>query len=352
MRGAAARLILLLALAAIVGRTTIDARVASLAPVASEGASQTSIAAPAESAGQPARPAAASSSGQDPWGFEDEQTVETWSDILRSQALNLALVASFFALALVSFLRRSVRLKYVTLAATIGYMGFAKSYLISIVNVFGVVKWDLPIVKYNLAWYLFAILAVLSTLLWGRLYCGRMCAFGAVTQIMDALLPAKLRVEAPAPIERRAVWIKYGLLVAVVAYFVATNDLLVYRYVEPFWMFGLSGTAPMWIGLSALLIATVFVRNLYCRFLCPVGATLGLLSRLTVFRIKRWSECRTCRICEKACEWDAIHGPTIDVMECVRCDDCERIYADTEKCPHWIVLKRKSGRMAAAAAAR
>ena len=58
--------------------------------------------------------------------------------------------------------------------------------------------------------------------------------------------------------------------------------------------------------LGMLLIATLFVRNLYCRFLCPLGAFLGVLSNLTVFRIKRWSECNTCRICEKACEWGAI----------------------------------------------
>ena len=54
--------------------------------------------------------------------------------------------------------------------------------------------------------------------------------------------------------------------------------MLIYRYVEPFWMFGLFATPPLWVGLGVLLIATVFVRNLYCRFLCPVGATLGLLS--------------------------------------------------------------------------
>ena len=63
--------------------------------------------------------------------------------------------------------------------------------------------------------------------------------------------------------------------------------------------------------LALLLIATVFVRNLYCRFLCPLGASLGILSKLTVFRIKRWSECKTCKICEKACEWGAIRGPEI-----------------------------------------
>jgi NosR/NirI family nitrous oxide reductase transcriptional regulator len=82
----------------------------------------------------------------------------------------------------------------------------------------------------------------------------------------------------------------------------------------------------------------VFVRNLYCRFLCPVGATLGLLSYLTVFRIRRWSECGTCRVCQKACEWGAIQGSRILVTECVRCDDCERLYADERKCPHWRII--------------
>ena len=94
--------------------------------------------------------------------------------------------------------------------------------------------------------------------------------------------------------------------------------------------------------LALLLIATVFVRNLYCRFLCPVGAALGVLSNLTVFQIKRWKECNTCKICEKACEWGAIQGPKIIKSECVRCDDCERIYADTSTCVHWLILKKKS----------
>jgi polyferredoxin len=160
---------------------------------------------------------------------------------------------------------------------------------------------------------------------------------------MDTVVPNRLRVEVPPAIERRAAWIKYGLLVVVVLYFVLTKDLGVYRYVEPFWMFGLFGTTAMWVGLGVLLLATVFVRNLYCRFLCPVGAALGILSNLTLFRIKRWSECKTCKICEKTCEWGAIRGPKIIASECVRCDDCERLYLDQQKCPHWIILRRKSG---------
>jgi NosR/NirI family nitrous oxide reductase transcriptional regulator len=267
---------------------------------------------------------------------------ESWGQILGPQALDLALLTAFIALVLVSFLRKSVWLKYAALVAAVGYMGFVKSSLVSISDVFRLTDLSLPPFKYALAWYLFSLFVVASTVLWGRLYCGRVCAFGALTQLMDAVVPARLRVGIPPAIERRAARVKYALLAGVMIYYLVTHDLASpVQYIEPFWMFSLFGTRPMWLGLVALLVATVFVRNLYCRFLCPVGAALGILSNLTVFRIKRWSECKTCKICERTCEWGAIRGPMIVKTECVRCDDCERLYLDQQKCPHWIVLKRK-----------
>ena len=281
----------------------------------------------------------------DPWGF-DEAPVETWADILRPQYLDLALLTAFIVLAMISFRRKSVPLKFVTFAFAIGYMGFAKSYLISITNIFSVLDWNWPIVKYNLAWYLFFGFTVVSTILWGRLYCGRICAYGALTQTLDAILPAKWRVDVPRSIEKRAALIKFGILAGVVAYYIVTHDLLIYRYTEPFWMFSLLGTPMMWTLLAVLLAVTLFVRNAYCRFLCPVGATLGLMSYATVFRIKRWSECNTCRICQKTCQWGAIDGPRILTTECVRCDDCERLYYDTQKCPHWRIIEYNNRKVA------
>jgi NosR/NirI family nitrous oxide reductase transcriptional regulator len=271
---------------------------------------------------------------------------ETWGELLGPQAVDLTLLAAFIALALVSFFRKSVRWKYVALVAAVGYLGFYKSSLMSISDVFRLTDLNLPPFSYSLAWYLFSGFVVVSTVLWGRLYCGRICAFGALTQLMDAVLPKKIRLDVPPAIERKAIWIKYGLLGALVLYYVVTKDLArPVQYAEPFWMFSLFGTTPMWIGLGLLLTATVFVRNLYCRFLCPVGAALGILSNLTVFRIKRWSECKSCKICEKTCEWGAIQGPKIIKAECVRCDDCERLYLDQQKCPHWIILRRKSAKV-------
>jgi len=287
----------------------------------------------------------------DRFAFEDEEeAAPTLGESLRAATVELSLFAAFVTLAMVSFFRKSEALKVVTLIAAVGYLGLYKSQLISIVNIFGLVTANLPILTYNVGWYFFAVFTLASTILWGRLYCGRVCAFGALTQLMDKVVPAKLRVELPRAVERRASYIKYGVLVGAVGYFLATRDMSHFKYVEPFWMFTFYQTTPLWIALGVLLVATIFVRNLYCRFLCPVGAFLGLVSSLTVFRIKRWSECKTCRICEKTCEWGAIRGPVIVKSECVRCDDCERLYADTKKCPHWLIIQRKADVLARQAA--
>ena len=296
--------------------------------------------------------APAQPSAEGNWNFEEEEEeAPTWADDIRAQALDIAAVAAFSVLAFVSFFRKSVRLKYVSLVAAVLYLGFYKSQLISIVNVFGLMGGNLPIFRYNLAWYLLAAITVVSTVLWGRVYCGRICAFGAFTQLVDAIVPARWKVNIPRVIERRAAWIKYGILGSVVAYFLLTKDPLIYPYVEPFWMFGLHLRTPILLTLlGTLLVTTVFVRNAYCRFLCPLGAFLGIVSNLTVFRIKRWSECSTCRICEKTCEWGAIRGPKIIMTECVRCDDCERLYEDTKKCPHHLIIIRKADILARRAA--
>ena len=302
--------------------------------------------------GLPPAGAAGSGAGQrasgtdDAWGFEADVQQESWRDILRPQAADLAITTAFFIFAMVSFFRKSVVLKYTALVMSVAYLGVTKSTLISVTDIFRLVHLDFPQFKYSLAWYLIAGFTVLSTVLWGRLYCGRICAFGAFTQLLDAVVPKRFRWEPSAKVERYAGYVKYGLLVAVVAYYALTDHFAVYRYVEPFWMYTRQGSVVLWSMLAALLLATLVVRNLYCRFLCPVGAALGIVSQVTtLFRIKRWSECKTCRICERTCEWGAIRGPEIIRSECVRCDDCERLYDDQKKCVHWVVVYRKAANL-------
>lgn len=274
---------------------------------------------------------------------EDQETRPTFD---RDMLVDLGILISFFTLALVSFFKKSRWLKYATMVVAIGYMGFMRADLVSIVHIFGLMQWSFPLFEYNVGWYVLMGFTLLSTVLWGRLYCGRICAFGSLTQLMDKILPSKFRYELPPAIDKRAIYIKYVLLVVVVGYFLVTKDNAVYRYVEPFWMFTLSGNTLMWTLLAALLITTVFIRNFYCRYLCMVGAGLGILSNLTVFGIKRWQQCNTCKLCDKECEWGAIEGPKISVSECVRCDDCEILYDDKARCVHWLMIAKNEKKAA------
>ena len=282
------------------------------------------------------------------WNFEEFPDDDPgWSELLVDQAPDLALFAGFATLAMVSFLRKSVPLKYVTLVLSVAIFGIYKSSLVSITNVLSSLTGTWPLHANSLMFSALVIFTIVTTVLWGRVYCGRVCAFGALTQLIDAIVPSRLQVRIPAKLEARASLIKYGILFGAIGWYLVTHENSFYRYIEPFWMFSFEATTLLWVGLGVLLVASIFVRNLYCRFLCPLGAALGLLSNLSAFKIKRWSECSTCQLCEKACEWGAIRERKIVMAECVRCDDCEILYASKTKCPHWLLIAKRARQSAA-----
>ena len=272
------------------------------------------------------------------WEFEEFEEIDpSFLELAADQAPEVMVFMAFAVFATVGFLRKSVPIRYLTLVLSVAYLGVYKSYLLSITNVLGTLTGTLPLHPESLVFSALVIFGIVTTVLWGRLYCGRICAFGALTQLIDAVVPSRFQVELPAALERRAGYIKYGILFGAIGYYLVTHENAFYRYIEPFWMFSFEATIAPWIGLGILLVASIFCRNLYCRFLCPLGAVLGLLSTLSIFRIKRWSECGGCKLCENTCEWGAIRQRRIIVAECVRCDECEILYANKSECPHWLL---------------
>ena len=79
--------------------------------------------------------------------------------------------------------------------------------------------------------------------------------------------------------------------------------------------------------LAALSLA---VKNVWCRYLCPYGALLGLLSLASPLRITRSkATCIDCKLCTKACP------SRIQVHEATRVgsDECTGCYRCVEACP-------------------
>ncbi|MFZ0797130.1 MAG: 4Fe-4S binding protein [Terriglobales bacterium] len=79
------------------------------------------------------------------------------------------------------------------------------------------------------------------------------------------------------------------------------------------------------ITLGALVVASLFVQNFWCRYLCPYGALLGITSFFSPARIRRNPEtCIDCAKCAKACP-SALPVDmlvTIKSAECTGCLEC------------------------------
>jgi Pyruvate/2-oxoacid:ferredoxin oxidoreductase delta subunit len=94
---------------------------------------------------------------------------------------------------------------------------------------------------------------------------------------------------------------------------------------------------PVWQPVFAqnILIATLFfiilglnflAPRFWCRYLCPLGALFGLLSKVSLFRPVIGSACNQCTRCVMVCDPGAINadkgGFSIMPSECTVCLDC------------------------------
>jgi polyferredoxin len=79
------------------------------------------------------------------------------------------------------------------------------------------------------------------------------------------------------------------------------------------------------IVLGIFAVASIFIQNFWCRFLCPYGALLGLTSWLSPARIRRSTQtCIDCAKCAKACPSALPVDKLLQIrsVECTGCLEC------------------------------
>jgi len=77
--------------------------------------------------------------------------------------------------------------------------------------------------------------------------------------------------------------------------------------------------------LGVLVVGSVFVRDLWCRYLCPYGALVGVLGRLAPLKVTRDpAQCTDCRSCTRVCPARLpVHTmQRVASIECSSCQDC------------------------------
>ena len=288
-------------------------------------------------------------------------TQQVWQErntevILLIGLMVVLLLILFFQDVLVRHPKFMHNLRHGFLVVTVVLIGWSWGGQLSIVNVFTF----LQALMHDFSWDLFLLdpiifilwcAAAVTVLLWGRaVYCGWLCPFGALQELVNVFgrfikLP---QIELPYAVHERLWAIKYLILLALFG--VSLESLAAAEQlaeIEPFkttFLLKFDREWPFVAWASLLLLSSLFNRKTFCRYLCPLGAALSVPSKLSLFQwLKRRSECgQPCKTCAKECEIQAIQpNGEINMRECHYCLDCQVTYFNEEKCPPLKKLARK-----------
>ncbi len=148
---------------------------------------------------------------------------------------------------------------------------------------------------------------LVTTLLFGRTFCGSACPLGAVQELI-ALRPIKL----PAWLDAVLGLIRYIVLGLAVLFACCGLGFIVCRYDPVVGLFrGGTGWASVLTFTGVILVLGIVIARPYCRFLCPYGAILSLCGKLALRHVTvSPGDCSRCRLCEQMCPYNAILPPS------------------------------------------
>lgn len=233
-----------------------------------------------------------------------------WSDLLPDPEGTYLMAALLIALILVYL--GSGRDRTVFLCSTLLVGGVLLNTQFSSIQVLGLLSWQFPQVSLS-GPFLLIVAVPFSAFLFGNVYCGYVCPFGALQELSGYLLPGKIKPASSGPSAYNARFIKYVLLFVLVAsYFLYRRQpsLAADPLVE---VFSRARREAITAAAGIALLCSLFYFRFWCRFLCPAGAFLSLVGARPL--LKRLLPERPFHNCE--------YGITAHAqIDCLVCDRC------------------------------
>ncbi|HNS22043.1 MAG TPA: 4Fe-4S binding protein [Sedimentisphaerales bacterium] len=159
----------------------------------------------------------------------------------------------------------------------------------------------------------------LIVLLLGNIYCGYLCPFGAVQELLSLVLPRRFKARPCLSMMTAARFLKYAVLFVVVVAFFWTGsthfpemDPLTLVFNRQFWSDGFFAS-PGLITVVVVLLGALIVTRMWCRYLCPTGAFLSLFN--AAGWLGRFLPAKKFGRCEFG-----LSGR--DRLDCIHCDRC------------------------------
>jgi hypothetical protein len=235
----------------------------------------------------------------------DVKGVERKTDAGSGWLVYLALFLAAFALYF--FTRGSqgfLRARDISLLLGIGVIGLYLVTPFSILHVFNLI---LGRISSSYLWYAVVISTLLSILVAGRFYCGWLCPFGALSEFIGKIPLRKWEVSSGTDDRWRN--LKYIILAIAIAVVLVSRRSEYGNFETYVTLFSFHGDYLTWTLVVLMLIINVRVERFWCRYLCPVAALAGLLSRKDDKYVSR----KDCPMGNK---------PKPLIAECIRCNKC------------------------------
>ncbi len=200
--------------------------------------------------------------------------------------VRVVLVALAALGALLSFYFRGDVIRTAVLVFSAVSLGFYGGLYISLGQLANLAAGRYPPLAAHLDWYLLLGVSVLFALILGNLFCGWLCPFGALQELL-ARGARFLGIKA-YPGRREAEVLRYFYLWITLMAAFALGRMEAVNYEPCGIVFDWRGKLLHWLFAGTVLVGSVFILRFWCRFFCPVGVVMQILSSVKT-RKKKFS---------------------------------------------------------------
>jgi len=200
--------------------------------------------------------------------------------------------------------KRLLRARDLSLLLGILILGIYLSTPFSILHIFNLLMGRF---SSSVLWYVIVFTIIASILIAGRFYCGWLCPFGALSEFIGRLPFRKWQISENLDEGWRR--LKYILLGLIIITVFISRHIEYGNYETYIVLFSFHGNILTWTLLILMLLINLRIERFWCRYMCPVGAFTGMLSR----KDRGYKSKKDCPM-----------GNRINphISECIRCNRC------------------------------
>lgn len=162
-------------------------------------------------------------------------------------------------------------------------------------------------------------------LFFGVFYCGWICPFGSIQDIISKIA-TKLKIKrfkCPPKFQKYLVYLRYFLYTLVIIKLISMSWNPRGRFGDI--LKGVELDTLLYIIVAVFLIASIFIDRPWCNYFCEKGAFYDLLSTFRIFGIKRDNNTYIhCHKCDKVCPMNILVEGTdfVNHPNCIGCLEC------------------------------